>query len=196
MASGLVDLGRLDEAEAELAAMGELAERRGRRSRLAAIARVQGQLSAARRQTDRARAAYTEALRLADSADALEQALAHEAYGRFLRRRGERRAAIERLRDAHNRFAALGAAPFLTRCDDELAACGVMDPTTRAPADALTPQERAVAQLICTGRTNQQAADELVVSVKTIGFHLANVYSKLGVHSRVQLAAALAGQRD
>jgi DNA-binding NarL/FixJ family response regulator len=58
--------------------------------------------------------------------------------------------------------------------------------------DLLTAQERVVAQLVCAGRTNQQVADELVLSVKTVGYHLANVYSKLGVHSRVQLAAHLA----
>ena len=57
--------------------------------------------------------------------------------------------------------------------------------------DPLTPQERAVAALICSGKTNRQAAQELVLSVKTIGYHLANVYAKLGVHTRAQLVEAM-----
>jgi DNA-binding CsgD family transcriptional regulator len=37
------------------------------------------------------------------------------------------------------------------------------------------------------GRSNREVADELVLSVKTVGYHLGNVYHKLGVHSRTQL---------
>ena len=48
-----------------------------------------------------------------------------------------------------------------------------------------------MAALICSGKTNRQAAQELVLSVKTIGYHLANVYAKLGVHTRAQLVEAM-----
>ena len=48
-----------------------------------------------------------------------------------------------------------------------------------------------MATLISAGRTNREASQELVLSVKTISYHLGNVYAKLGVHSRVQLVAAL-----
>jgi DNA-binding NarL/FixJ family response regulator len=63
---------------------------------------------------------------------------------------------------------------------------------------ALTPQERLVAELVCGGLSNQDVADELVLSVKTVGYHLGNVYLKLGVHSRTQLAAhpAMRAGRD
>ena len=55
---------------------------------------------------------------------------------------------------------------------------------------ALTPQERTIATLVCQGLTNQEVAQRLVLSAKTVGFHLGNVYSKVGVHSRTQLALA------
>ena len=54
----------------------------------------------------------------------------------------------------------------------------------------MTPQERTIATLVCQGLTNQEVAQQLVLSVKTVGYHLGNVYAKLGVHSRTRLAAA------
>ncbi len=42
------------------------------------------------------------------------------------------------------------------------------------------------------GMLNREVAAELVVSAKTVGYHLGNVYSKLGVSSRSQLAARFA----
>ena len=57
----------------------------------------------------------------------------------------------------------------------------------------LTPQELAVARLVSTGLTNREAATELVVSPKTVEYHLGHVYAKLRVRSRTELAARLAG---
>ena len=48
--------------------------------------------------------------------------------------------------------------------------------------------ERRVALLIADGHTNRSAADELTVSPSTVSTHLRAVFSKLDVHSRVQLA--------
>ena len=47
-----------------------------------------------------------------------------------------------------------------------------------------------MATLVCQGLTNQEVAQRLVLSVRTVGYHLGNVYTKLGVHSRTRLAAA------
>jgi DNA-binding NarL/FixJ family response regulator len=193
LVSALVQLRRLDEAEAELDRVAELARAREHRSRLAAAARLRGELADARRTPDEAREAFEEAIALGDErVDADERAMAHLAYGAFLRRRGERRAAIEQLTRARDRYLELGAAPFSTRCDQLLKACGAHPTRQMVRPDVLTPQERAVATLVAAGRTNQQVADELVLSVKTIGYHLQHVYLKLDVHSRVQLAARLA----
>lgn len=54
--------------------------------------------------------------------------------------------------------------------------------------DRLTPQEQAVARLVAHGATSQQMALELFISVKTVQYHLAHVYSKLGIRSHSALA--------
>jgi DNA-binding CsgD family transcriptional regulator len=47
--------------------------------------------------------------------------------------------------------------------------------------------ERAVCDLVSQGLTNQQAADQMFISVHTIAFHLRQVFRKLSVSSRVEL---------
>jgi len=191
--SALVSLGRLDEAAEEIAGFEAVARARQSRSRLAALARVRGELATARRDNDAARAAFEEAIAVGRGvATALDAALADASYGRFLRRRGERRAAVARLRSAREQLAGLGAGPWVARCDEELAACGAELGEREPTVSALTPQEQIVAMLVCQGLTNQQVARQLVLSVKTVGYHLGNVYTKLGVHSRTQLQAQLA----
>ena len=192
--SSLVELGRLDEAAEEIAGFEETARSRGSRSRLAALARVRGELATARRDHGAARDAFEESIALGSGvASALDAALAEASYGRFLRRRGERRAATARLQAARERLAALGATPWVVRCEEELAAAGAEGGTHEPLATELTPQEQIVATLVCQGLTNQQVARQLVLSVKTVGYHLGNVYTKLDVHSRTQLAARLSG---
>ena len=51
----------------------------------------------------------------------------------------------------------------------------------------LTAQEAVVARLVADGRSNKEVAAELFLSVKTVEFHLGNVYRKLGVRSRRDL---------
>ncbi len=54
---------------------------------------------------------------------------------------------------------------------------------------ALTDAEYAVARLVARGLTNAQAAGQLFLSHHTVAFHLRKIFRKLGVGSRVQLAA-------
>ena len=195
--SALVDLGRLEEAESEIAGFELVARERGCHSRLAALARVRGELATSRRDHRAARACFQAALELNHGGvAALDAALGQAAFGRFLRRRGEKTAAVRRLMEAKSRLDALGARPFIARVEDELAACGVT-PSRRAVElpQALTPQERTIATLVCRGMTNREVAQRLVLSVKTVGYHLGNVYTKLDVHSRTQLAAAWTADR-
>ena len=191
--SALVEVGRVDDAEEALASFEEVARERGSRSRLASLARVRGELATARRDHALARDCFEEALAVgAGAVDALEHGLVLASYGRFLRRRGERRAAQDWLGSAREHFVKLGAAPFIERCDHELAASGlVTEPARPAITAILTPQEQLVASLACKGMSNKEMARHLVLSVKTVGYHLANVYTKLDVHSRAQLMARL-----
>lgn len=58
----------------------------------------------------------------------------------------------------------------------------------------LTPREREVLQVMARGGSNQQIADELVLSRDTVRNHVASILSKLGVNSKLQ-AVTLAIQR-
>jgi DNA-binding NarL/FixJ family response regulator len=121
-----------------------------------------------------------------------EQAMLELALGMALRRAGRRRAAVDHLRDAHKSLAALEARPGLERCERELASCGLARAETGPRLRTrLTPQELAVAHLVARGMTNREVAAELIVSVKTVEYHLGNIYPKLGVRARGGLAAAL-----
>jgi two-component system response regulator NreC len=55
------------------------------------------------------------------------------------------------------------------------------------PFDALTDREREVLVRIAQGLSNQQIADELVISIKTVNRHRENIMGKLNLHSRVEL---------
>jgi ATP/maltotriose-dependent transcriptional regulator MalT len=52
---------------------------------------------------------------------------------------------------------------------------------------SLTETERAVANLVAQGFTNRQVAGQMFLSPHTVGFHLRQVFRKLGIHSRVDL---------
>ena len=57
----------------------------------------------------------------------------------------------------------------------------------------LTASERQVAELAASGLSNKEIAGRLFVTVYTVEAHLSHAYAKLGVRSRAQLAAWLAG---
>jgi two-component system response regulator NreC len=55
------------------------------------------------------------------------------------------------------------------------------------PFDVLTDREREVLGLIAQGLSNQEIADRLVISIKTVNRHRENIMAKLNLHSRVEL---------
>jgi DNA-binding CsgD family transcriptional regulator len=52
-----------------------------------------------------------------------------------------------------------------------------------------TPTERQLVTLAAEGLTSRQIGDRLYISTFTVGSHLRHVYQKLGINSRLQLAA-------
>ena len=49
----------------------------------------------------------------------------------------------------------------------------------------LTPRELEILQLVLAGNTNKAIAAEMCISEKTVEFHLDNIYTKIGVRTRV-----------
>ncbi|HEY4849732.1 MAG TPA: helix-turn-helix transcriptional regulator, partial [Streptosporangiaceae bacterium] len=64
------------------------------------------------------------------------------------------------------------------------------------PPDQLTPQEQRIAALLASGKTNRELARELSLSVNTVETHLRHIYAKLGIRTRLELAALTASGGD
>jgi pimeloyl-ACP methyl ester carboxylesterase/DNA-binding CsgD family transcriptional regulator len=60
------------------------------------------------------------------------------------------------------------------------------------PSEDLSPREREIIRLAAEGRTNDEIAEALTLSVRTVERHLSNTYAKLGLGGRVARAAAVA----
>lgn len=127
-----------------------------------------------------------------------EQGRTYLAEGELLRRRKQREAARQALRAALQRFESTGAMSWADRAVAELRAAGDRSAAVATPSAgpaSLTQQEAAVVELVGSGLSNREIAGQLFLSVKTVEGHLTSVYDKLGVRSRGQLLAALAGRR-
>ncbi|MBE8478459.1 ATP-binding protein [Streptomyces justiciae] len=113
-------------------------------------------------------------------------------YGERLRRLRATSESREQLAAALEAFQRLGAKPWVARTAAELRASGQSAPTAARPGPvALTAQELQIARLAATGLTNKQIAERLLLSHRTIGTHLYQIYPKLGITSRAALRDAL-----
>ena len=122
----------------------------------------------------------------------LEYARALVELGAFMRPTGERAASREPLRLGLDVAIGAGATRLAGRARAELQSSGAHPRRERISGrDALTPSELRVARLAAEGRTNNEVAQALFVTPKTIDTHLSHVYAKLGISSRRALAAAL-----
>jgi DNA-binding CsgD family transcriptional regulator len=63
----------------------------------------------------------------------------------------------------------------------------VMETVIAAQLRVLTPRELEVLKLVAEGHTNQEIADQLVISIKTVQAHRANVMEKLGLRNVTHL---------
>ncbi|MGW4597838.1 ATP-binding protein [Streptomyces sp. NPDC004457] len=123
-----------------------------------------------------------------------ERAVVSLEFGEWLRRRRRMSEARAELSRALTVFQRLKAHPWAERTAGELRACGV--PVRDAeggpgPVERLTPQQLQIARLAAAGLTNRQIGERLLLSARTVGFHLYQVFPKLGVSSRTQLHDAL-----
>ena len=112
--------------------------------------------------------------------------------GRACSALGDRTAAALELRNGRDVFADLGARPDLARA--EVLLKGVAGATV-ADAAKLSKREQEVLSHLAAGRTNRQIAAALVISQHTVGRHVENIFTKLGVSSRAA-ATAYAYEHD
>src|SRR5215470_10765764 len=108
--------------------------------------------------------------------------------GRAQRRGKKRAAARQSLEAARAGFEQLGCPGWAEAAAAEL---DRVSGRRAAPAGGLTPGEQRVAELVAAGLSNKQVAEQLYLSVYTVEAHLSQVYAKLGIGSRTQLARAL-----
>jgi DNA-binding CsgD family transcriptional regulator len=105
---------------------------------------------------------------------------------------GERRAGATDIARARTIFDRIGARAWSER------ASRLRGEASRAWASLdsrLSPAELRVAMVVGHGASNRDAADRLFISVKTVDYHLQGIYRKLGLRSRAQLVAIVAGEQ-
>ncbi|MEU6698630.1 AAA family ATPase [Pseudonocardia sp. NPDC046786] len=185
-AEAAVQAGRLDVAATRLAAVQDWARRSGAAWAEATVHRLQALTGG----SGTAEASYRRALDLAETAGTpFEQARTRMLYGEWLRRARRRSDARRQLAAAAAVFDRLDADPLRRRSlrEQDLADA---PPARRGPGPAagLTAQELRVARLASDRLTNREIAAQLLISPRTVGHHLANVYPKLGISSRTELA--------
>jgi DNA-binding CsgD family transcriptional regulator len=183
-----VQVGSGEVVEAQVAMLEEWARRTG-----ATWARMAGhRLRALLQGGSAAEASFRAALDVPGAAgQPFEYARTRLLYGEWLRRARRRADARVQLAGAAEIFDRLGAEPLRARALREQAlteppaAAHAADPATAA---GLTAQELRVARLAAGRLTNREIAAQLLISPRTVGHHLANVYPKLGITSRAELA--------
>jgi DNA-binding CsgD family transcriptional regulator len=184
----LVALGRVDDAEPLVEKLQEQGLRLDRPWALTTAERCRGLVLAARGD-------------LLGGLDALERALVEHrrlpqpfelgrtllVLGELQRRARQRRAARETIHRALAIFDELGAPLWSQRARRELGRIGGRS----AAGDELTPSERRIAELVAEGKTNKEVAAILVLAERTVESALTQMYRKLEVRSRTELAHKL-----
>src|SRR4051812_29798638 len=130
---------------------------------------------------------------LADAGAPVALARAQADLGALLRRDNRRAEARDLLREALDVAHHSGARTIAEGAEAELRATGARPRRAMLTGlEALTASERRVAELAVEGLTNPQIAQSLFITRRTVEGHLTQVFSKLGVDSRLALPDALA----
>ena len=103
---------------------------------------------------------------------------------------GQREEGARELRKAHDVLARLGAAEELTGTREEMRERGVRPPpkTVATGAAGLTGREIEIARMVAGRKSNKEIGGTLQISSRTVSTHLSNIFVKLSVSSRGELA--------
>jgi DNA-binding CsgD family transcriptional regulator len=189
-AEALILVGRVEEADPLVALLEQRGAALDRPWALAVGARCRALILAAAGDVEAAADKLSEALAAHERLPMpIEHARTLLTLGRAERRLGERKAAERTLQQALEILERVGSPRWAEQARAELSALGLR----AGPADSLTPSEERVARLAASGLTNRQIATALQISPKTVDSHLGRVYRKLGIRSRAELGALMAG---
>jgi DNA-binding CsgD family transcriptional regulator len=129
---------------------------------------------------------------------------ARTLVGRALAGGGDADDARNELERARDELTTLGARHYADEAAGHLRRLGVRVPRAERSETAdhddglgeLSSREREIAQLVAAGRRNQEIAEALFLSVRTVEGHLGRVYRKLEVSSRTQLTALVSAASE
>jgi DNA-binding CsgD family transcriptional regulator len=190
LVEALIALGRIEDAEPLVERLEASAAGRDRPWASGTAARGRALLAASGGQLDRATEAAGHSIaELERAGQPFEAARSRLVLGVILRRAKQKRLAREALERARDAFAELGARVWADRAEAEIGRIG-----GRVSAGGeLTATERRIAELVADGRTNREVAAVLVVAERTVESALTQIYRKLDIRSRTELARRFTG---
>jgi ATP/maltotriose-dependent transcriptional regulator MalT len=158
----------------------------------AAAAFAEGVLAAASTDFDLAETSFGDAVGLFERAGApFESARARIDLAETLSSHHHLDEAVREAHIAHETLRRIGAAKEADRAATLLATLNAKRKAAAAKSpDGLTAREAEILALVAEGRSNQEIAAELVLSVRTVERHISNIYEKLGLDGRTARAAA------
>jgi DNA-binding CsgD family transcriptional regulator len=190
LAEAAAQVGWTERVVAAAAQLGDIAQRVDRDHHCALADMAGGWAALVRgRHEDAVRRADRAATRFAKSGYRLYQARCLDLAARAVAAT-EPQEATPLFRVAMSGFTSCSAGWRRSRAADALAALGRPGHRALAALDGprpLTPRERQVAELAIDGLTAREIGERLFIGVRTVETHLANIYAKLGVRSRVEL---------
>jgi DNA-binding NarL/FixJ family response regulator len=196
-----VGAGQLELAEESRRHANEAAEETGLPMARAWADRAEAEVLLARGEHGRAAELALSAAEVAGELSArIDRANSRELAGRALLAGGEQDRAVEQLALAAEELDQCKAFRHRDRVEQELGRLGHRTSRRSRPAsgeesglESLTGREREVAQLLVERMTNAEIAKELFLSEKTVESHLRNIFRKLDVGSRVEVAKLVEG---
>jgi ATP/maltotriose-dependent transcriptional regulator MalT len=192
-------LGRLDRAKVAADGARTVAQQTGLPRSTAMAHRAAAEVALHEGAPTRAIEEASLSVELAESSAAhVDTAISRVVLGRALIKAGETALAVVELEQAAADFNAFGAVRFRDEAERELRKLGQRIHRRSRPGTgdvvgvhALSGRELEVARLVVHRRTNPEIAADLFLSLKTVETHMRNIFRKLDVTSRVQVALAI-----